>query len=65
MGRGRDKKILMSDLPNMSPQERGAVLNLAKVRRVKIDGAAVVRSKGNVVYENPQMAGNYHEDKIK
>lgn len=62
MGRGRDKRIDGNDLKNMSPQEVGAVLNAARTGRVKVTGAAVVRSKsGNVKYDNPSLAGSYHE----
>lgn len=64
-GRGRDKRIQGSDLPNMSPQERAGVVNLVKMGRAKVSGTAVVRDRdGNVKYDNPALAGRYNEDKL-
>lgn len=65
MGRGKDKKILGSDIPNMSPQEQGAVMNAARMGKVKITGTAVVRdASGNAKYADKSKAGNYGEDKL-
>ena len=65
MGRGRDKTINERDLQNMSPQERGAVFNMAKMGRVRVNGTSVVRGKdGNVRYTDPKKAGRYNEDKL-
>ena len=62
MGRGKDKRILGSDIPNMSRRE----LNNALVKAVRITGTAVVRSRssGNARYEDPSQAGRYNEDKL-
>lgn len=65
MGRGRDKIINERDLRNMSPQERGAVMNMARMGRVRVNGSSVVRGKdGNVKYTDPNKAGRYNEDKL-
>jgi len=61
MGKGRDKVILGSDLPNMSPGE----VNAAFVRAVRVTGTAVVRGKdGNAKYADRRQAGQFNEDKL-
>lgn len=60
-GRGRDKTISGDDLKNMSPQER----NVAIMRAIRVTGTATVRDKnGNVRYDEPKRAGQYHEEKL-
>ncbi len=65
MGRGKDKIIHGSDIPNMSPDERRALGNIASMGKAKVRGAALVRDKqsGNARYEDKSQAGNYGEDK--
>lgn len=50
----------------MSPGEFQGLSNMARMGRVKIKGAAVVRSHvdGNAKYDDPKRKGQYHEDKI-
>lgn len=63
MGRGKDKVILGSDIPNMSPEERAGLGNLAIMGRVKPRGTAAVRDrKGNTRYDDESQKGNYNED---
>lgn len=65
MGRGRDKTIQGSDIPNMSPQERVALGNVLRMPNVRVKGSAVVRGRdGNAKYENPKLAGQYGEDNV-
>lgn len=65
MGRGKDRRILGSDLPNMSPQEQSGVINAVRMGKVKITGSAVVRgSDGNAKYTDKSKAGTYGEDKL-
>lgn len=62
MGRGKDKKILGSDLKNMSPSE----VNQAFMAATRVTGTAVVRKKdtGEVVYSDTAKKGSYNEDKL-
>ena len=70
MGRGKDKKILGSDLKNMSPAEiqgvHGIIKNRGILPRFKVEGAAVVRSNGGgeVRYGTGATPGKYNEDKL-
>jgi hypothetical protein len=70
MGRGKDKVILGSDLKNMSPAEvagvHGLIANRGVVSKVRVRGAAVVRSHGGgeVRYGAGATPGKYHEDKL-
>lgn len=64
MGRGKDKVIKGSDIPNMSPQERASLGNAASMGKVKVRGKALVRDgkTGNAKYGDKSQAGNYGED---
>lgn len=64
MGRGKDKTIKGSDLPNMSPAERAQLGNLASTGRAKLKGAALVRDKksGNAKYGDGAQPGSYGEN---
>lgn len=65
MGRGKDKVILGTDIPNMSPGERAQLGNLASTGRVRVTGTSVVRGKdGNAKYEDQRRAGRYGEDNL-
>lgn len=65
MGRGKDKTIAGTDIQNMSPAERNGLGNMARMGKVKITGAAVVRgSDGNAKYGDKSKAGTYGEDKL-
>ena len=70
MGRGKDKTIQASDLPNMSPQEQAGVNALIKNRGIvpgiRVRGTAVVRSHGGgeVRYGEGATPGKYNEDKL-
>lgn len=70
MGRGKDKTINASDLPNMSPKEQGQfhqlIGNRGIVGKVRISGTAVVRSNrdGNARYEDNSQKGKYNEDAL-
>lgn len=70
MGRGRDKIIESSDLPNMSPAEQSAVNKIIKNRGlmpgVRVRGTAVVRSHedGNARYGEDAKPGSYNEDSL-
>lgn len=70
MGRGKDKKILGSDLKNMSPAEQSAVNTLIRNRgivpSIRVRGAAVVRSNGGgeVRYGDGATPGKYNEEKL-
>ncbi len=62
MGRGKDKVIKGSDLPNMSPGE----INQAFAAATQIRGTAVVRKAGSgeVVYSKHARKGRFNEDKL-
>lgn len=68
MGRGKDKTIQHTDIPNMSPQEQAGLSALIRNRgilgKVRINGTATVRRGGNVRYENDRLKGNYNEDRL-
>lgn len=68
MGRGKDKTIQHTDLPNMSPKERGQVSALIRNRgitgKVRISGTAIVRRGGEVRYDDKSQQGNYNEDRL-
>lgn len=53
------------DIPNMSPGERQALGNMARMGKLKFEGTAVVRdANGNARYDDPSRKGQYHEDKL-
>ncbi len=68
MGRGKDKVIKGTDLPNMSPKERAGVDAIIRNRgimpKVRVRGTAVVRGHGggNVRYGEGAIPGTYNED---
>ncbi len=66
MARGKDKKIELGDIKNMSPGETNGLMNLVRMGKVKVKGTAVVRSAdtGDARYEKPDLAGTYNEDKL-
>ncbi len=66
MARGKDKRIELGDVKNMSPGEQSGLMNLVKMGKVKVKGTAVVRSadSGNARYENPDLAGTYNEGEL-
>lgn len=68
MARGKDKTILHTDLPNMSPRELGQVDALIRNRgimgKVRVNGTATVRRNGKVWYEDKSQQGKYNEDRL-
>ena len=65
MGRGKDKRIELRDIQNMSPVEVSSVLNAISLNRVKIRGTALVRDRhGNARYGKGSSAGRYGEQNV-
>jgi len=70
MGRGKDKTIQHTDIPNMSPKEQSQLHSIIRNRgilpSVKVEGTATVRKRasGNVTYEDESRKGQYNEDRL-
>lgn len=62
MGRGKDKVVKGSDIPNMSRNE----LNNVLMRANRISGTACVRKAGSgeVVYSKHARKGRFNEDSL-
>lgn len=54
-------KLSKAEIDAMTPEE----FNQALMKAVKIEGTVVVRDKdGNIKYDNPELAGTYHEENL-